>query len=51
MVAFPRRGEGERAAYNLGRLKASWLAEDDNLDPSRPQVMEPSLRFALRGST
>ena len=28
VVAFPRRGEGERAAYNLGRLKASWLAED-----------------------
>ena len=26
VVAFPRRGEGERAAYNLGRLKASWLA-------------------------
>ena len=23
VVAFPRRGEGERAAYNLGRLKAS----------------------------
>jgi transcription-repair coupling factor (superfamily II helicase) len=28
VVAFPRRGEGERAAYNLGRLKASWLEED-----------------------
>ncbi|HTR72020.1 MAG TPA: transcription-repair coupling factor [Solirubrobacteraceae bacterium] len=27
VVAFPRRGEGERAAYNLGRLKASWLGE------------------------
>ncbi len=25
VVAFPRRGEGERAAYNLGRLKAGWL--------------------------
>jgi transcription-repair coupling factor (superfamily II helicase) len=25
VVAFPRRGEGERAAYNLGRLKATWL--------------------------
>jgi transcription-repair coupling factor (superfamily II helicase) len=43
VVAFPRRGEGERAAYNLGRLKASWLAED--VDVGR-QVMEPSLRFA-----
>jgi transcription-repair coupling factor (superfamily II helicase) len=25
VVAFPRRGEGERAAYNLGRLKVHWL--------------------------
>jgi transcription-repair coupling factor (superfamily II helicase) len=25
VVAFARRGEGERAAYNLGRLKVSWL--------------------------
>jgi transcription-repair coupling factor (superfamily II helicase) len=43
VVAFPRRGEGERAAYNLGRLKASWLAED--VDAGH-QVLEPSLRFA-----
>ncbi len=42
VVAFPRRGEGERAAFNLGRLKASWLAED--VDVGR-QVLEPSLRF------
>jgi transcription-repair coupling factor (superfamily II helicase) len=43
LVAFPRRGEGERAAYNLGRLKASWLGEgvDAGLSPQ-----EPSLRFA-----
>ena len=43
VVAFPRRGEGERAAYNLGSLKASWLGEgvDAGLSPS-----EPSLRFA-----
>ena len=42
VVAFPRRGEGERAAYNLGRLKASWLGEgvDAGLSPT-----EPSLRF------
>ncbi len=25
VVTFPRRGEGERAAYNLGRLKVAWL--------------------------
>ena len=42
VVAFPRRGEGERAAYNLGRLKATWLAED--VDVTR-QAIEPSLRF------
>ncbi|HEY2571822.1 MAG TPA: transcription-repair coupling factor [Solirubrobacteraceae bacterium] len=43
VVAFPRRGEGERAAYNLGRLKASWLGEGVDAGAS-PQ--EPSLRFA-----
>jgi transcription-repair coupling factor (superfamily II helicase) len=42
VVAFPRRGEGERAAYNLGRLKASWLGEgvDGGAAPE-----EASLRF------
>ncbi|HEX3451687.1 MAG TPA: CarD family transcriptional regulator, partial [Solirubrobacteraceae bacterium] len=43
VVAFPRRGEGERAAYNLGGLKATWLGEDVDAGRS-PQ--EPSLRFA-----
>jgi transcription-repair coupling factor (superfamily II helicase) len=43
VVAFPRRGGGERAAYNLGGLKASWLGEDVDAGRS-PQ--EPSLRFA-----
>ena len=27
VVAFPRRGEGERAAYNLARLKADWVED------------------------
>jgi transcription-repair coupling factor (superfamily II helicase) len=27
VVAFAQRGEGERAAYNLGRLKVGWLSE------------------------
>ncbi len=27
VVAFAVRGEGERAAYNLGRLKVEWLGE------------------------
>ncbi|MGN6371482.1 MAG: transcription-repair coupling factor [Solirubrobacteraceae bacterium] len=43
VVAFPRRGEGERAAYNLGRLKASWL--DGEVDVGATPS-EPSLRFA-----
>ncbi len=43
VVAFPRRGEGERAAYNLGRLKADWL--DGDIDVARTPL-EPSLRFA-----
>jgi len=28
VIAFARRGEGERAAYNLGRLKVGWLDGD-----------------------
>jgi transcription-repair coupling factor (superfamily II helicase) len=43
VVAFPRRGEGERAAFNLGRLKATWLGEDVS---AGQQVLEASLRFA-----
>ena len=43
VVAFPRRGEGERAAYNLGRLKADWL--DGDIDVARTPL-DPSLRFA-----
>ncbi len=40
VVAWPQRSEGERAAYNLGRLKASWLGEGD------PAGIENPLRFA-----
>jgi len=43
VVAFPRRGEGERAAYNLGRLKATWLGESDDVGLTPVQA---SLRFA-----
>jgi transcription-repair coupling factor (superfamily II helicase) len=43
VVAFPQRGEGERAAFNLGRLKATWLGEDVS---AGQQVLEASLRFA-----
>ena len=30
VVTFARRGEGERAAYNLGRLKVRWLDADES---------------------
>jgi transcription-repair coupling factor (superfamily II helicase) len=40
LVTWPQRGEGERAAYNLARLKASWLGEGD------PAGIENPLRFA-----
>ncbi len=43
VVAFPRRGEGERAAYNLARLKASWLEGPGDAGAS---PVEPALRFA-----
>ncbi len=46
VVAFPRRGEGERAAYNLGRLKATWLSENGDAVAAHAQPLEPSLRFA-----
>jgi transcription-repair coupling factor (superfamily II helicase) len=45
VVTFPQRGEGERAAYNLGRLQATWLGEGAAVDVGH-QAMEPSLRFA-----
>jgi len=37
-VAWPRRGEGERAAYNLARLTAAWLGAGE-------PPHEPGLRF------
>ncbi len=39
VVTFPRRGEGERAAYNLGRVKASWLGE--GVDAGRTAASSP----------
>ncbi len=32
VVAFASRGEGERAAYNLGRLKVHWLSDGGGAD-------------------
>ncbi|HEY3828025.1 MAG TPA: transcription-repair coupling factor [Solirubrobacteraceae bacterium] len=43
VVAFPRRGEGERAAYNLARLKATWL---EGAGDAGGAPLEASLRFA-----
>jgi transcription-repair coupling factor (superfamily II helicase) len=34
VVVFARRGEGERAAYNLGRLRVRWLTGDDDGAPA-----------------
>ncbi|HYA08343.1 MAG TPA: transcription-repair coupling factor, partial [Gaiellaceae bacterium] len=39
VVAFPRRGEGERFAYNLGRLDVSWL-NGDKEGPAAPGTGE-----------
>jgi transcription-repair coupling factor (superfamily II helicase) len=36
VLSFARRGEGERLAYNLGRLKVKWLGEDEDLAGSTP---------------
>src|ERR1035437_5199016 len=34
VIAFARHGEGERVAYNLGRLKVRWLDESDGAQAS-----------------
>jgi transcription-repair coupling factor (superfamily II helicase) len=41
VVSWPRRGEGERTAYNLARLRAHWLGDEDG------RGTEPELRFAV----
>ena len=38
VVTFARRGEGERAAYNLGRLRVGWLGSE-NGDPGAPKTI------------
>jgi transcription-repair coupling factor (superfamily II helicase) len=38
VLTFARRGEGERFAYNLGRLKTRWLGEGDAPAPSAGQI-------------
>jgi transcription-repair coupling factor (superfamily II helicase) len=49
VIAFPRRGEGERAAYNLGSLSASWLDEAEDGGERRRDARAaggPALRLA-----
>ena len=41
VVAWPRHGEGERAAYNLARVRAEWM-DGQPIEPS-------SLRFTVAG--
>ena len=43
VVTWPQRSEGERAAYNLARVRSSWLGEGET--GARPPVENP-LRFA-----
>ena len=55
VVAWATRGEGERAAYNLGRLKASWLGEGDRAgrgssgQPAALRPCAPARRLHRRG--
>ncbi|MEA2178199.1 MAG: hypothetical protein QOG77_1496, partial [Solirubrobacteraceae bacterium] len=41
VVAWPRRGEGDRARYNLTRLKAGWIGEET---PEELRFVQASLR-------
>ncbi len=45
VVAFARRGEGERAAYNLGRLKVRWLESDDGAPGGGPAAGDRLITF------
>ncbi len=45
VVTWPRRGEGERTAYNLARLKAHWLGEDTDVTGGSDPSVTPELRF------
>jgi transcription-repair coupling factor (superfamily II helicase) len=44
VVTFARRGEGERTAYNLARLRASWLGENGGGAPATLAFAHASLR-------
>ena len=46
VVTFSRRGEGERAAYNLARLRAPWLEEETDAARAPADPDAGSLHFA-----
>ena len=48
VVTFARRGEGERAAYNLARLRAPWIEDEQDGDAgaTAPDPDAGSLHFA-----
>src|SRR6202012_3904616 len=46
ILTFARRGEGERFAYNLGRLKTRWLGEhEDGAVPQAGQITMAAARL------
>jgi transcription-repair coupling factor (superfamily II helicase) len=44
VLTFARRGEGERFAYNLGRLRTRWL--EDSADMAPPQAGQITMSIA-----
>jgi transcription-repair coupling factor (superfamily II helicase) len=47
VVVFARKGEGERAAYNLGRLKVHWLDSDDGTAAGRITFAQARLQHGF----
>ncbi|MGA9860238.1 MAG: transcription-repair coupling factor [Solirubrobacteraceae bacterium] len=45
VLTFARRGEGERFAYNLGRLKTRWLGEGEDAPPTAGQITMANARL------
>ncbi len=47
ILTFARRGEGERFAYNLGRLKTRWLGDGDDSPPVAGQITLAAARLQV----
>ena len=45
ILTFARRGEGERFAYNLGRLKTRWLGEGEDAPRTAGQITMANARL------